>query len=219
MEYTWQFKEDKSRDFGIHEVVRKVPTKSVVSYREEPFTVIIAKYSKFGDKQFFSDIFYSDDWDEGRSDVPSDDVKFCIKLWAYLGLDKEHGPFHPKHIEHSLDRCPLVYRNTMDNVMNRKYGCGHSQFVGGHNEFDGSHEIEASSPHVIKLDLTIGESDDSIYEKIVKGIISAKSDENIYEKIAKGIISAKDHHMETRAPKVACLEDNTGCSTDDELFD
>ena len=202
MEYTWQFKEDKSRDFGIHEVVRRVPTSNAYVFTKEPFTVIVAQFSKVGHKQFFSDLFYSDDWDEGRSDIPSDDVKFCIMLWNHLGLDKEHGPFHPKHIEHSLDRTPIVYRNTMDNVMNRKYGCGHSQFLGPIAE-----EIEASSPHVIKLDLTVGESDESIYNKI-----------------AKGIISAKDHRMENRSPQIICgqecsMEDNTGCSSDEALFD
>ena len=190
--YSWQFKEDKSRDFGIHEIKRG----------DDPFTVIITQFSKVGHKQLFSDLFYSDDWDEGRSDIPSNDVKFCIKLWNHLGLDKEHGPFHPRHIEHSLDRSPLVYRNTLENVMNIKYGCGHTQFV--------TNVIESSSPHVVKLDISFQDSEETIFEKISKGL------------------NAKEHHAQNRAPKVVLVdntgcdtdEDNTGCSTDeDDLFD
>jgi hypothetical protein len=161
MQYKWQFKQDKSRNFGIHEIIR------LDGDIQEPVTVIIYNYSKTGDKQLFPDLFYSDDWDEGRRcDVISDDVQFCIRLWKQLGLEKEHGPFHPRHIEHDTDRSPIIYRNTMENVMNRKFGCGHSQFMD---------TIEESSPHseVIPLTFDISESDESIYNKIANGIIKA----------------------------------------------
>ena len=197
MQYKWQFKEDKTRDLGIHEIIR------LNDGKEEPFTVIIHGYSKVGDKQLFPDLFYSDDWDLGRSaDVISDDVQFCIHLWKQLGLEKEHGPFHPKHIVHDLDRSPIVYRNTLDNVMNIKYGCGHSQFV------DTTNPVTKSSPHVIPLNFTVGESDESIYDKIAKGMISAK-DYHINHPVAKGLVNVNDYHIQTKiGNECDCVDDD-----------
>lgn len=175
-EYFWKFKTDESRNFGIHEITR------INGDRREPFTVIIYNYSDVGDKQLFPDLFYSDDWDEGRSaSVISSDVKFCIHLWKYLGLEEKYGVFHPRHIEHDLDRSPIVYRNTMENVMNRKFGCGHSRFENAVKETP-----VANDTATIKLDLTVGESDESIYEKI-----------------ATGMISARDHHSQNRSRTVS----------------
>ena len=191
MEYKWQFKQDKSRDLGIHEIIRRD------GQVEEPFTVIIYNYSKVGDKQLFPDLFYSDDWDVGRSDKHiSDDVKFCINLWKQLGLEVEHGPFHPKHIVHDLSRSPIVYRNTMENVMNRKYGCGHTDFL------DEPNPVTESSPHVIPLNFTVGESDESICQKIAQGIIEAN--EYMKQNPAPGIDSQPCDHL------------SCGCESDDD---
>ncbi len=160
-QYKWAFDQDKSRNIKIFEITR--------STDPVPFTVLIHDYTTRGDKQLFSDLFFSDEWDEcrGEDGQVSDDVRFCIQLWRDLGLTELLGEdFHPKHIEHDTDRWPTVYRNTMENVMSRKYGCGHSQVIIGH-----STEYVDDGIIRVPLNLTVGESDESIIDKISQGIV------------------------------------------------
>ena len=108
---------DKSRDIKAHEVRREGDI--------FPYTILIYQHSKVGDKLFFSDLFYADSWDERRGEdgEMSRDIIFCIMLWRALGLKELTGEdFLPKHIEHSLDRSPQVYRKSIEEVFKKKFG-------------------------------------------------------------------------------------------------
>lgn len=115
--YSWKFEDDKIRDLRVYEIRKSTTAK--------PYTVLIHQYSKIGDRQLFNDLFWCDSWDEKRgAEGVSDDVQFCICLWKELGLENILGPFLPKHIEHDLQRSPIVYREFLENVMARRYGKG-----------------------------------------------------------------------------------------------
>ena len=157
MQYSWKSKDDPSRDLRIYEITR--------NDNKKPFTVVLRSFSKVGDKQLFSDLFWSDDWDEvrGKDGTVSDDIKFCIGLWKELGLEDVHGAFHPKHIEHDLDRFPIVYRNTLENVMSAQFGqgCGHSIVV------DDKDHVQTDTSHpVIPLVFDCSESEEEVNRKI-----------------------------------------------------
>ncbi len=89
-----------------------------------PWTIIVFDHSKVGDRQMFSDIFYSSDWDEKRGEdgFVSDDIKFCIGYWKELGLDKLHGNFSPSHVQFDEKRIPAVYRKDAEEVIMKKFG-------------------------------------------------------------------------------------------------
>lgn len=108
---------DKHRDVAAHEI-RK-------STCDVPYTVLIYHFSKIGHRSLFSDLYYTDSWDENRGSDgrASDDVIFCINLWKELGLEESVGePFHPKFIEHDLSRYPMIYRRSLEEVMERTFG-------------------------------------------------------------------------------------------------
>lgn len=160
--YKWRFQEDNTRDLKVYEIQKDDGKK--------PFTVVLRRYSEGGDKQLFSDLFWSDDWDEkrGNDGTVSDDVKFCISLWKKLGLEAQYGSFHPKHIEHDLDRFPIVYRNTLENVMSLQFGkgCGHSIEVE-----DGWTDVKQDpNPTVIPLVFNCNESEEQVQKTIFNAI-------------------------------------------------
>lgn len=167
MQYAWRYETDASRDLVMVEIRRKVDG-------EEPFTVLLHHFSECGFAQLFSDLFYSDDWDVGRgaNGETSSDIRFLIGLWREFGLEEENGPFHPKHINLAMDRYPLVYRRCLEDVMSQKYGCGHSEII---EELCPTNPITESSPHVVKLDFDINDSDEQIEQKIKHGFELGKS--------------------------------------------
>lgn len=155
-QYKWKLLEDKSRDIAIYEITR--------STDKIPHTILLHQYSKCGPQQLFSDLFFSDDWDEcrGKDGNVSDDVKFCIELWKLLGCEESTGEsFQPKHIIHEMNRYPTVYRNTAENIMNIKYGC-HSIEI--HDEIDTT--LPEKNKLVIPLTFDCTESDEEITNKI-----------------------------------------------------
>ena len=133
--YAWRFKADETRDLGIFEIRRSfyrgiLPNgDNQWDETEAPFTVVIYKYREQGDAFLFRSLFYCDDWDKlrGADGKISDDIQFCCELWEDLGLKRTFGQFSPPHIQWNTDNAPpIIYRNTMENVMNIKYGCGHT---------------------------------------------------------------------------------------------
>lgn len=159
--YSWRFVDDTTRDIRAWEIRRLLTD-------EEPFAVLINAHSVVGDERLFSDIFYSDAWDMGRSTTLSDDVKFLIDLWIHLGLyDKTGEYFQPKHLLISPDRIPLVWRNNLENVMSRRYGCGHTQFS--------TEPGPVGETPVVKLNFTTRDTDEEIEAKIIAGFEKGKS--------------------------------------------
>lgn len=166
VQYKWRMEPDYSRDLMVYEIWR--------STDKVPHTIIIQQFSTFGHAQMFKDLFFSDDWDRerGNDGQVSDDIKFCCELWAELGLKEILGEeFQPKHIAHDSDRYPRVYRNTLENVMSIKYGCGHTEII---DTMDYEHienaERETTATTVIPLTFNIDETEDEMYKKLMDGI-------------------------------------------------
>ncbi len=115
-QYKWRFFDHPKRDIRVYEIVR--------SDCDKPWTIILFDYSKVGDEQLFSDIFYSVKWDEKRGDdgKVSYDIKFLINLWVELGLDKKYGSLAPRHIVYDDSRMPSVYRTPAVDVITQKFG-------------------------------------------------------------------------------------------------
>lgn len=113
--YSWRRLEDKSRDLGMFEIRRAYGVDpDHLDTSEKPFTVLLYNFSKVGPRGLFNDIFYSNDWNETRSDVD-----FLVGMWKELGLE---GEFHLDKVEHNLWKAPIVYRNTIENVMAKRFG-------------------------------------------------------------------------------------------------
>lgn len=166
-QYKWRRKDDVTRNICVYEITR--------STDQIPFTVLIHDYTTRGDIQLFSDLFWSDDWDEerGKDGQVSDDVKFCIQLWKDLGLKIKTGEdFQPKHIVHDLERFPTVYRNTLENVMNIRYGCGHTKVFDNMNCMYVNSTQEGNIIRVpVKLDVNM--TDEQV-ETTIKNAIDKK---------------------------------------------
>ena len=164
-QYKWQFRQDTTRDIGVYEITRSTDT--------VPHTVLIHAFSARGPRQLFSDIFYSDDWDSdrGKSGLgASDDIRFLCELWKELGLKEQTGEdFAPKHVVQESDRYPTIYRNTLENVMNIKYGCGHTDIIHDVSGDAGS----TSNRVVVPLVFDINDSDDVMMEKVQQGMKEA----------------------------------------------
>lgn len=100
-------------DTYIYEITR--------SKGDIPFTVLVENFSLVGHLQFFCDIFVSRDWDVGRSETLSDDVKFLFQLWEFFQLDKEYGPFTPFFLNHPpSNQPPKVYRRKIEEIVGSK---------------------------------------------------------------------------------------------------
>ena len=119
--YKYRFVEDETRDLVVYEISRDTEN-------EKPYVIIVHNFHEKNHSQMFSDLFQFNSWDEkrGKNGV-SEDVEFCINMWKELGLVELLGEeFQPKHIEVDLTRRASKFRNTLENVMYEKYGCGHT---------------------------------------------------------------------------------------------
>lgn len=117
VEYSWRFKDDVSRNIRVYEITRTYVYEKGRPVTNKPFTVILYDYPTVRDKKLFSDLFFSDEW--GRNT----DVNFCAELWKEFGLEDLHGPFTQEQIEHDLTRAPpKIYRDTIENVMDTRFG-------------------------------------------------------------------------------------------------
>jgi hypothetical protein len=156
-QYRWRSRDDFSRDLCIYEITRSTDTFS--------FVVMIFQYSKVGDYQLFHDLFSDPSWDihRGTDGQVSDDVKFCIGLWEELGLVGKYGSLQPIHIKPDPSRSPTVFHNTLENIMNMKYGCGHVKF-------EETPPLEYTPSKVVPLVLDVRMSDLEVEEAIMKGI-------------------------------------------------
>ena len=92
-----------------------------------PFTVVVEKFSVYGVKRLFTDIYGSSDWDYNRQDCRFD-FTFLQNLWTHLGLE---GEFTTELVKARVDACypgrlgegiapetePIVYRRSIENVL------------------------------------------------------------------------------------------------------
>jgi hypothetical protein len=167
VQFRWAFEHDKGRNVKGFEVWRS--TDSV------PHTVLIHDYDKRGDKQFFSDIFWSDDWDASRgAEGVTDEIKFLCQLWQDLGLKEIEGEdFQPKHVVFEHDRFPTVYRNTLENVMAQQFGCGHSrELTQAEMEEEPVQQPYVDPADIIRIPLVFNgtESYDELASVVAKGV-------------------------------------------------
>lgn len=160
--YSFRLKEDVTRNLCVYEIIRE---------GDLPYTVIVQNFAEVGHRQLFNDIFFCDSWDpsRGQGDTVGYDIQFLINLWSQLELDKETGEsLHPKHIIQDPLRFPFIYRRSMEDVMNRKYGSCNIDII----ETVDEQQQSLSEPIVVPLTFDIKDTDTDIEEKIKNGLLS-----------------------------------------------
>ncbi len=203
--YSWRRVDDYTRNVCAYEIKR--------SNTFLPYTVVIYNYSDTGDKQLFSDLFYSQSWDErrGLDGELSDDVMFCIRLWRELGMYEKTGEdFQPKHIEHDLDRVPKIYRRNVDQVMQHLFSPGKEIET---CECCASFNCKRNVSRVVPINLTYQDSNEQIAEKIQEafnqGLTHQPCPPSTYfpAGVTTHACDAQEHRQGLPCDDVLCLED------------
>jgi hypothetical protein len=164
--YKYRYEIDKRRNVCVFEIMKDTHV--------DPFTILIFKFKEVGFLPIFSDLFYSKHWDErrGKDGKVSSDIQFLINLWRELGMVEKIGSeYKPEHmIEHDLERYPSVYRRSLEDVMNRKFGSREITVVE-----DTSIPVNECSrkSKLVKLNFDISDTDLEIEHKIKEGILNS----------------------------------------------
>jgi hypothetical protein len=123
--YSFEYKLIDDLDVMVYSVCKP--------FEDDPYTIMVEKFSQHGHTRFFTDIFLDKTWGK---DVLN--LNFLIKVWEELKLDVCNGPLTGELLNVMLEKrtkeflpqdgiCqvePQVYRKTLDELLMEKASFG-----------------------------------------------------------------------------------------------